>query len=50
MPKCDFSKDAEQQICWNQAFEGGVPQSVRVFGTPYHGMVSEGLLSILHRL
>ena len=32
MSKCDFNKDAEQQICWNHASEGGVALSMRVFG------------------
>ena len=30
--------------------EEGAPLSVRVFGTPYYGMLSVGLLSIYHRL
>ena len=50
MSKCDFNKVAELQICWNHVSEGGVPLSVCVFGTPYHGMVSERMLSIHHRL
>ena len=50
MSKRDFNKDAELQVCWNHASEGGVPLSVRVFEIPYHGMFSERLLSIHHRL
>ena len=50
MPKYDFNENAEQHITWNYASEGGTPLSVCVFGTPYHGMISEGLLSIYHRL
>ena len=51
MAKCDFNKDAEQQICWNHASARCSPVSLLcVFGTPYHRMVSEGLLSIHHGL
>ena len=39
-PKSDFTKDAWQQLCWNHASEKGVPLSVSVFRTPYHGTVS----------
>ena len=51
MAKCDFNKDAEQQICWNHASARCSPVSLLcVFGTPYHRIVSEGLLSIHHGL
>ena len=50
MTKCDFNKNAEQQLCWNHASQGGVRLSVGIFWTPYHGMVTEGLILVHHTI